>query len=220
MINKLVLALAAAGLATSANAVTNLIVNPSFEMGTGVSSDKAPGSTDIVGWDIPAPPTRFGVYYAGSDDWVAADGTRSVELGTAGGPGMISQTVALEVGKQYELSFSYAADPAGLNSPVNFYVFAQGATVSIESFVRDPSFDTTNPGWTTQSFRFIADRVNTRITFNTNAAGSNAQTNALIDFVSLTAVPEPATWALLIAGFGMVGFSMRRRRSALTSVTN
>ena len=26
------------------------------------------------------------------------------------------------------------------------------------------------------------------------------------------AVPEPVTWALLIAGFGMVGVGMRRRR--------
>ncbi len=28
-------------------------------------------------------------------------------------------------------------------------------------------------------------------------------------------VPEPATWALLIAGFGLVGWSLRRRRAAL-----
>jgi hypothetical protein len=31
-------------------------------------------------------------------------------------------------------------------------------------------------------------------------------------------VPEPATWAMLIAGFGMVGFAMRRR-SAITRVS-
>ncbi len=34
----------------------------------------------------------------------------------------------------------------------------------------------------------------------------------------LDAVPEPATWAMLITGFGMVGFSMRRRRMGMTSV--
>jgi hypothetical protein len=28
-------------------------------------------------------------------------------------------------------------------------------------------------------------------------------------------VPEPATWAMLIAGFGLVGAAMRRRRTAL-----
>ena len=31
--------------------------------------------------------------------------------------------------------------------------------------------------------------------------------------LAFTAVPEPATWALMIAGFGVVGGSLRRRRS-------
>jgi len=30
-------------------------------------------------------------------------------------------------------------------------------------------------------------------------------------------IPEPATWAMLITGFGLVGFTARRRRSALAS---
>lgn len=31
-------------------------------------------------------------------------------------------------------------------------------------------------------------------------------------------VPEPATWAMMIAGFGLVGFAMRRRKSAIATV--
>lgn len=31
-------------------------------------------------------------------------------------------------------------------------------------------------------------------------------------------VPEPATWALLITGFGFVGFALRRRKGAIASV--
>lgn len=32
-------------------------------------------------------------------------------------------------------------------------------------------------------------------------------------------VPEPATWAMLITGFGMVGFAMRRRKQSISVVT-
>ena len=35
-----------------------------------------------------------------------------------------------------------------------------------------------------------------------------------VAFQSMAAVPEPGTWALMLLGFGAVGFSMRRRRSA------
>ncbi len=37
-----------------------------------------------------------------------------------------------------------------------------------------------------------------------------------VDVQRLAAVPEPATWAMLIAGFGMVGFSMRRAQRRQT----
>jgi hypothetical protein len=31
-------------------------------------------------------------------------------------------------------------------------------------------------------------------------------------------IPEPGTWAMLIVGFGLVGFAMRRRSDALATV--
>jgi len=37
------------------------------------------------------------------------------------------------------------------------------------------------------------------------------------DMVSLTAVPEPSTWAMLLVGFGMVGFAARRRKAAVAA---
>nr|WP_243450482.1 PEPxxWA-CTERM sorting domain-containing protein [Polymorphobacter glacialis] len=36
-------------------------------------------------------------------------------------------------------------------------------------------------------------------------------------FTAGTAVPEPASWALLIAGFGLTGAAMRRRRQAIVA---
>lgn len=38
----------------------------------------------------------------------------------------------------------------------------------------------------------------------------------VIDNVQLSAVPEPATWLMMIAGFGFIGAAMRRKRSAPT----
>ena len=47
----------------------------------------------------------------------------------------------------------------------------------------------------------------------------NASYSGTLNF-SAAAVPEPATWALMLAGFGMVGFAMRRRKSKVgTSVS-
>lgn len=37
-----------------------------------------------------------------------------------------------------------------------------------------------------------------------------------IDDVAVSAVPEPATWSMLIAGMGLVGFAARRRRHVAT----
>ncbi|MBS3960497.1 MAG: PEP-CTERM sorting domain-containing protein [Sandarakinorhabdus sp.] len=42
---------------------------------------------------------------------------------------------------------------------------------------------------------------------------SNDNIGPILDNVLVTQVPEPATWAMLIAGFGLVGFAMRRRRT-------
>jgi hypothetical protein len=64
-----------------------------------------------------------------------------------------------------------------------------------------------------------APRTNGRLAF-TNALNpivglqlTSAQNSLEIDNVSvIAAVPEPGTWALMLLGFGAVGFSMRRKR--------
>lgn len=56
-------------------------------------------------------------------------------------------------------------------------------------------------------------------TYELRLSGSTTQTasySGTLDFSA--AVPEPGTWALLLAGFGMVGYSMRRRNQAFPQI--
>ena len=43
-------------------------------------------------------------------------------------------------------------------------------------------------------------------------SGPSTQQGALLDNVSLSSVPEPASWALMLAGFGGIGAAVRGSR--------
>jgi hypothetical protein len=51
-------------------------------------------------------------------------------------------------------------------------------------------------------------------TFTLNITGNNTGpgVGTLAGTVSMSAVPEPGTWAMMLIGFGAVGYSMRRRK--------
>jgi hypothetical protein len=67
-----------------------------------------------------------------------------------------------------------------------------------------------------QEFRNLLNQTLTTGASNTiNVAGTtggNAAFNGTISFANVAAVPEPGTWALMLLGFGAVGWSMRRRQ--------
>lgn len=68
-----------------------------------------------------------------------------------------------------------------------------------------------NPGGVTAFYKFNAGTNLDQITF-TNGSISGV----VLYSTGVPAVPEPASWALLIAGLGVVGAAMRRRKTAVS----
>lgn len=103
----------------------------------------------------------------------------------------------LSVGQRYVASFLAAQRPGYGNNP--FTVTATGSSTG---------FSTTNTQWTRFTKSFTATGTTANLTF----AGSSipGDSGVGIDAIGLS-VPEPATWGLLMLGFGTVGGVMRRR---------
>ncbi|OHT20169.1 FxDxF family PEP-CTERM protein [Edaphosphingomonas haloaromaticamans] len=74
-----------------------------------------------------------------------------------------------------------------------------GGNGNIESWYLDPIFLT------------AGEKV-IEITYNVSGASSGSLAS-YSGILNIAAVPEPATWAMMLVGFGVVGASMRRRNS-------
>lgn len=103
---------------------------------------------------------------------------------------------------------SNAASLAGVSPPSFTFRVIDGETTStIGSFT--PSTFGVWQNFTGQYTNLGATSLTLRIINLNNVAAGNDL--GLDDISFSNAVPEPATWAMLIAGFGLVGVSMRRR---------
>ena len=74
-------------------------------------------------------------------------------------------------------------------------------------------FDSGSAGW--NEFNFLNGVTVTKDSQQrlvlSGLSGGNASYSGVITFMPLAAVPEPASWALMIGGFGCAGAVLRRR---------
>jgi hypothetical protein len=109
----------------------------------------------------------------------------------------------------YTLSFYYSARPNIPASSNGIDVLING--VSIFNITGDGGAGT---NWMPQSLDLLVG-ADSELTFA--AIGTSDSLGGYLDDIGLAPVPEPATWAMLIAGFGIVGAAARRRgRMAVT----
>ena len=116
-------------------------------------------------------------------------------------------------------SFAWPAgelqDRTGYNSE-QLHVFL-GADERSTSIYHNTTVNTNNPGsfsgWQQVNFIFTASATSEVLkVLSDGAPANNLPPVAFLDSVSLTGVPEPATWAIMVLGFGALGAALRRRR--------
>ena len=213
----LLLASGAASVAVPAQAAVNLVVNGSFELGidpAGQTQLVDGDITSLTGWRVLA----VGVNYADSSAWDAADGTRSVELNGQGQLGGIVQRVfGFNPGRTYRLRYDVSANPFDPNPrPKASRVIASisGGNVDIFTYTLNDINTAGNMLYTTVSYDFVAGNTFRDVQFRSLTTGTYGP---VIDAVSITIVPEASTWAMMIAGFALVGAASRRRSRGAVS---
>jgi hypothetical protein len=216
---------AAAVMAMPASAVT--IFSQNFE-----TVPRANNTTNVPGFTV-----------TGGVDVISSGTAGVLCVGAAGRcldlvGSITSDPIAFNAGRVITVSFAVSGNPRA-GTPADIFNFALGFTdpenIAVFTLISgfQGSYGSTGPGISTMGTyteSLVRNRpfVNYALSFIPTSAGSllltfggagpNDSAGPIIDNILVdSAVPEPASWLMLIAGFGMVGVAARRRRSSVAA---
>jgi len=194
---------------THSRASPILLTNGSFEFGPPPEFDsfqtEAAGSTNITGWLVNSGDVDWIFNY-----WQPSDGQRSLDM-NGNMPGSISQTIQTTPGTSYQIEFDLAGNPD--------WGTTKTLRVAAGNYTQGYSFDSTphslaNMGWARQTMLFMASDHETTIEFGSTTDIGTGVYGPALDNVSVMAVtvPEPSTFAMFLAGLGLLGFMAKRSK--------
>jgi hypothetical protein len=125
--------------------------------------------------------------------------------GTPGSPSFQRVLDGLTVGQSYNLMFDLAGNHRGFpNDSVTVNFGGSSNTFSVAD---------SNADFSTFSLNFIATGSSANISFMDNFVEGNRNVGTLLDNVSVTAVPEPEVYGMMLMGLGLMGFVAQRRKN-------
>lgn len=189
---------AAVSLAAFGAQANELVTNGSFESITGSNPVGGyrvvnAGATDISGWTVGGTSVDIinGAYGAISGN--------SIDMLGSPGPGSLSQTLSTVVGQTYVLSFDVSYNGGSYKD------------IGVSPAGGAQTFFTGASPFNHYTLQYTATSASTQLAFF-STGGAN-YSGAVLDNVSVAAVPEPETYAMLLAGLGLMGGIARRRRN-------
>ena len=155
------------------------------------------GTVDIIG-------------SGGSYDLVPGHGSYVDLDGGSAHSGKLSHTLSLLAGHTYTLSFDLAGSHRGTSEMVNVKF---GTTTENFNLASNDGFSHHTMSFTPissglYSFGYQNNQFGAHLG---NLEGNNI--GALLDNVAVTSVPEPESYAMFMAGLGVMGFIARRRKN-------
>ncbi len=213
-------ALAASLISASASALTTVTVEAA-----GVQTTTFAGATGVetfdglVGYTSPYVTTFGGSPYTGTFD--AVGNSDANVYGGAGGTGRFETVQGTQVLTLAGPATDYFGLWASALDGGNAIAFYKGGalvdTISLVSYPLDDAYrGNPNPGFLGQNsgekyafFNFVVTGGYDEVHLIQNNGGGFELDNVTVG--TTAAVPEPATWGLMLVGFGLVGFSARRR---------
>ncbi len=192
--NKKLIAAAILALSGAARADVTVFTDNFDSNGLGLNATPSGWSVSAGTVDIIGNPGFF--------DFIPGSG-RYIDLdGSTGNAGILAKSFLLTAGVQYTALFDMAGSHRGSAESVTANFGTTGAGYAVASAA----------GWTNHSLAFTPS-VSGWYSLSFENAG-NDNVGALLDNVSIQAVPEPETYAMMLAGLGLMGAIARRRKAA------